>query len=158
MEIREYQSADCKEIAELFYQTVHTVNAKDYTKEQLDVWATGVVDLEKWDRSFCEHDTVVAIEDGQIVGFGDMDDTGYLDRLYVHADYQRKGIAWAICDRLERKWLEQKSAGKNISKKITTHASITARPFFEKRGYRVVKEQQVNRQGIYLTNYVMEKE
>lgn len=168
MEIREYQSADCKEIAELFYQTVHTVNAKDYTKEQLDVWATGIVDLKKWDRSFCEHDTVVAIEDGQIVGFGDMDDTGYLDRLYVHADYQRKGIASAICDRLERKrleqdrqeqdWMEQKEAEQTGAKKITTHASITARPFFEKRGYRVVKEQQVNRQGIYLTNYVMEKE
>ena len=168
MEIREYQSADCKEIAELFYQTVHTVNAKDYTKEQLDVWATGIVDLKKWDRSFGEHDTVVAIEDGQIVGFGDMDDTGYLDRLYVHADYQRKRIASAICDRLERKrleqdrqeqdWMEQKEAEQTGGKKITTHASITARPFFEKRGYRVVKEQQVNRQGIYLTNYVMEKE
>ena len=91
MEIREYQSTDCKEIAELFYHTVHTVNAKDYTKEQLDVWATGKVDLEKWDRSFCEHDTVVAVEDRQIVGFGDMDDTGYLDRLYVHAKYQRRG-------------------------------------------------------------------
>ena len=37
MEIREYQSTDCKEIAELFYHTVHTVNAKDYTKDQLDV-------------------------------------------------------------------------------------------------------------------------
>ena len=114
--------------------------------------------FEKWDRSFCEHDTVVAAEDGQIVGFGDMDDTGYLDRLYVHAKYQRRGIASAICDQLERKWLEQKIAGKNVSKKIITHASITARPFFEKRGYRVVKEQQVNRQGILLINYVMEKE
>lgn len=51
-----------------------------------------------------------------------------------------------------------KDCGKNVSKKIITHASITARPFFEKRGYRVVKEQQVNRQGILLINYVMEKE
>lgn len=41
MLIREYQSSDCKELAELFYNTVHAVNAKDYTKEQLDVWATG---------------------------------------------------------------------------------------------------------------------
>ena len=118
----------------------------------------GEVDLEKWDRSFCEHDTAVAAEDGQIVGFGDMDDTGYLDRLYVHAKHQGRGIVSAICDRLEGKWLEQKSAGKPVSKKIITHASITARPFFEKRGYRVVKEQQVTRQGVLLINYVMEKE
>ena len=40
---------------------------------------------------------------------------------------------------------------------IVTHVSITARPFFEKRGYRVVKEQQVERRGIRLTNFVMEK-
>lgn len=39
MLIREYQPSDGKEITELFYNTVHTVNAKDYTKEQLDVWA-----------------------------------------------------------------------------------------------------------------------
>ena len=36
--------------------------------------------------------------------------------------------------------------------------SITARPFFERRGYRVVREQQVERQGIMLTNFVMIKE
>lgn len=41
MELRRYQQPDCKEITELFYHTVHTVNAKDYTKEQLDVWAAG---------------------------------------------------------------------------------------------------------------------
>jgi len=45
MFIREYQSSDCKELAKLFYNTVHTVNAKDYTKEQLDAWATGQIDL-----------------------------------------------------------------------------------------------------------------
>ena len=40
----------------------------------------------------------------------------------------------------------------------TTHASITARPFFEARGYRVVRPQQVERRGQVLTNFVMEKE
>lgn len=29
--------------------------------------------------------------------------------------------------------------------------------FFEKRGYRVIREQQVERQGVALTNFVMEK-
>ena len=51
MIIRPYQTADCEALARLFYDTVHTVNAKDYTKAQLDVWATGNVDLEAWDRS-----------------------------------------------------------------------------------------------------------
>ncbi len=146
MEIRAYQPADCKTLTELFYNTVHTVNAKDYTKKQLDAWATGTVDLEKWNQSFEEHYSLVALDGEKIIGFGDIDNTGYLDRLFVHKDYQRQGIATALCDKLECGF-----------GKITTHASITAKPFFESRGYKVIKEQQVERQGIFLTNYVMEK-
>lgn len=40
---------------------------------------------------------------------------------------------------------------------MTTHASITAKGFFEKRGYRLIRAQQVERSGERLTNYVMEK-
>ena len=40
--------------------------------------------------------------------------------------------------------------------KIITHASITAKPFFEKRGYSVVTEQFVERSGVFLKNYIME--
>lgn len=148
MVIRKYRSSDCGQLAELFYQTVHAVNARDYTKGQLDVWASGCVDLEKWNQSFLEHHTVVAVKDYVIAGFGDIDESGYLDRLYVHKDYQNQGIATAICDELEQ----------NVrADKITTHASITAKPFFEHRGYKVVREQQVIRGGIPLTNFIMEK-
>lgn len=148
MIIRKYQSSDCKEITELFYNTIHTINTKDYTEEQLNVWASGQVDLEKWNHSLQEHHSVVAVEKGVIVGFGDIDKNGYLDHLFVHANHQREGIATAICNQLEHA----------VPGDITTHASITARPFFEKRGYQVTKEQQVERQGIFLTNFVMRKE
>lgn len=131
MIIREYIQSDCIELTKLFYNTVHTVNAKDYTKEQLNVWATGKVDLEKWNQSLLEHYTLIAVESNRIVGFGDIDKTGYLDPLYIHKDYQRKGIAAALCDRLEQ--------ANNITK-IITHASITAKGFFEKRGYSVINQ------------------
>lgn len=147
MIVREYQSTDCKELAELFYNTVHTVNAKDYTKEQLNAWATGNVGLEQWNKSLQAHYSIVVVDDEIIVGFGDIDKTGYLDRLYVHKDYQGKGIATTICDMLEQA----------VQGKIVTHASITAKPFFEKRGYTVIREQRVVRQGIVLTNFVMER-
>lgn len=145
MIIREYQSSDCEELTKLFYNTVHTVNAKDYTEEQLDAWATGQVDLNKWDQSLREHYSIVVVENEMLVGFGDIDESGYLDHLFVHADYQGKGIGTMICYQLEQA----------VSGNIITHASITARPFFEKRGYRVVKEQQVERQGVFLTNFEM---
>lgn len=146
--IRKYISSDCDRIARLFFETVHSVNAKDYSPEQLDVWATGDVDIREWDRSFGEHYTVVCAEGELILGFGDIDRTGYLDRLYVHKDYQHCGIASALCDELE------KAVEVPV---ITTHASITAKGFFEKRGYTLVREQQVIRSGISLTNFVMVK-
>ncbi|MDE6615656.1 MAG: GNAT family N-acetyltransferase [Lachnospiraceae bacterium] len=147
MLIRNYKPSDCAELAELFYNTVHTVNANDYTKEQLDAWADGRADLSQWNKSLLEHYSFVAVEDHIITGFGDIDQTGYLDRLFVHKDYQGNGIATAICNELE----------KTASKNVITHASITARPFFEKRGYKVIKKQNVWRHGVLLVNYVMEK-
>lgn len=148
MILRDYTPSDCKTLAELFFNTVHIINAKDYSEEQLNAWATGQIDLEQWNRSFLSHYTVVVEIDGTVVGFGDIDNTGYLDRLFVHADFQHQGIATAICDKLEQA---------SHAEKVVTHASITAKGFFEKRGYKVVTKQQVQQQGILLTNYVMEQ-
>ena len=153
MKLRAYRTQDCAEIIELFYTTVHTVNRKDYSEEQLNAWADDKADPKWWDRSFQEHYTLVATEeteDGEIiVGFGDIvPETGYLDRLYVHHAFQHCGIASAICDRLE---------AAVSGKSITVHASITAKPFFLHRGYVVQRQQQVERNGVWLTNYLMRK-
>lgn len=144
--LRKYRREDLEEMERLFFETVHVVNAADYTEEQLWAWAGGAVDQDAWNQSFLEHRTVIAECGGRIAGFGDMAADGYLDRLYVHRGMQGMGIGTAICDFLE-------SGGGSFF----THASITARPFFERRGYRVRKEQQVKRGGVELTNYLMEK-
>ena len=151
MSIRRYESRDCNDIINLFYNTVHTINSKDYTKDELEAWAPKDLDLSLWDKSFLKNYTIVFILDNTIVGFGDITEDGYLDRLYVHKDYQRRGIAKEIVDNLEC-YVEK--LGANI---ITTEASITAKPFFEKMGYKIIKEQQVERRGQYLTNYIMQK-
>ena len=148
IKIRKYTPSDLPEIAQLFYNTVHTVNAADYSDEQLDAWADGNIDMEKWNKSLESRCSLVAEENGVIAGFGDIDEAGYLDRLYVHRDYQGRGIGTAICERLES----------GAIGKITTHASVTAKLFFLQRGYRVIREQQVERRGVLLTNFVMEKD
>lgn len=149
--LREYRPADLDVLGRLFYETVHTVCSLDYTPEQLDAWAPRVIDRARWDRTLTEHFTRIAQIGDQIVGFGDLADDGYLDRLYVHRDFQRCGIATVLCDVLEE---HARSRGILV---VETHASITARPFFEKRGYRAIREQQVERAGVILINYSMEQ-
>ena len=167
MKLRKYRSFDCPEMARLFYDTIHSVNSRDYTQAQLNAWADGNVDIEAWNRSFTEHETIVAVDGERIVGFGDMDGNGYLDRLYVHRDYQGQGVATAICDCLEQwekdQWMQNQKhmagGGEPFPSplRFTVHASITARPFFGKRGYKAVREQQAEREGQKLVNYVMVK-
>ncbi|OEH91340.1 GNAT family N-acetyltransferase [Bacillus solimangrovi] len=151
MKLRKYQSTDAEEIYKLFWDTVHSVNAQDYTEEQLNVWAPNMPQLTEWEQPFLENITYVAVIDTQIVGFSDMTIDGYLNRLFVHKNFQSLGIASKLVQKLESKVKE------NGIKRITTDASITAKPFFERSGYRVVNEQKVEKQGIYLINYKMEK-
>ena len=135
--VRKYLMEDCKEIIELFKNTVHLINARDYNKEQLNSWAPEEIDYMAWNKSLLEHYSIIAEKSSIIVGFGDINDSGYLDRLYVHKDHQGKGIATKIAEELENHVL-----GNGIQK-IVTHASITAKSFFEKRGYEAIKEQAV---------------
>lgn len=148
MEIRRYERGDLEKITMIFQNTVHKVNIKDYTQEQVDAWAPDFIDKKTWNKTLSEHYTFVAVKNDTIIGFGDIDDSGYLDRLYVHHDYLRQGVATLICNKLES------MVDSDLT--IITHASITAKLFFEKRGYRVVNEQLVERNGVFLKNYIME--
>lgn len=147
MEIRPYRASDAGATAEVFYHTVHWVNRQAYSPAQLDAWAPRERDLSQWDRSFQGHMSLVAVEGETLLGFGDITPAGYLDRLFVHKDHQGKGIGTALCSRLEAM----------VQGPVVAHVSLTARPFFERRGYRLVRPQQVERRGVFLPNYVMEK-
>ena len=148
--LRPYREGDCPALAALFTDTVHTVNAAHYTPAQLDAWAPASgPDLQDWAERFQNHITLVAEVEGRLAGFADLDPAqGYLDRLYVSSRFQRQGVASALCDALE-----QAAA----VRPIVTHASRTARPFFEQRGYRTVQARQVQRRGVSLENFLMEK-
>ena len=148
MIVREYRPEDLFKILKLFYDTVHSVCVADYTPAQIDAWAPAAPDTERWRASLEKHYALVALTDGAIAGFGDIDETGYLDRLYVHKDRIRRGAGGALLTELENAFPVTE---------ITTHASITAKPFFEAKGYVAVMEQRVTRRGVTMTNFVMKK-
>ena len=144
--IRKYQETDCETISALFYDTIHAVNAKDYNEEQLYAWAKDVKQLQNRRSDLSQQNTLIAEINGITVGFGSITKSGCLDLLFVRKNFQGQGIATALCDELEKGFST-----------VKTYASVTALPFFTKRGYAVIKEQEVKRFGIKLKNYEMQK-
>lgn len=131
--IRGYEEKDLNSIIKLFYDTVHFINIKDYTQEQVNVWAPENIDKNLWNKSLLKHYSIVFEDNGIIKGFCDCDNEGYIDRLYVHKDFQNQGIGKKLIENVEEYILK-----KGVYK-LYSHVSITAIPFFEKRGYKVVK-------------------
>ena len=157
MQLKPYQPDNLTAMLALFHRTVHTVNAKDYTPQQQDAWAPGDVTQDpqrraRWDQTLREHLSLLAWEGEELMGFGDIDlAAGYLDRLYVHGEFQGRGVATALTEALEGY-----ARGRGVET-LSVHASRTARPFFEGRGYQVVHSQKVLRRGVWLENFRMER-
>lgn len=86
-----------------------------------------------------------------VVGFTDLEPDGHLDMMFVHAAHQRAGIATALLATVEA------AACTQGLRRIFTEASITARPFFERRGFSVIARQSVEKRGQHFTNFRMEK-
>lgn len=147
--VRDVRDADYDAIARLMFDTVHRVNARDYSQAEIQAWVGDAPDpgalRHRLAGSYCQ----VAEAGGRIVGFGNIDVNGVLDHLFVHADHQGEGVGGALCRRLEP------HAATAAATAITVHASLTARPFFERRGYRIVREEHVERAGTTLTRYLM---
>ena len=102
MKTRLYKQSDLEAVLKLFYDNIHTVCVNDYTLEQLDAWAPKEPDVYRWQASLNRNHTLVVENESQIIGFGDVGETGYLDRLYVHPDYLHQGIASLIVEQLEK--------------------------------------------------------
>jgi len=151
VQVCKYQPDDWLEVVKLLHDTVHFVNSADYNVTQLEAWVPHDMNLPELKNKLLNNYSVVAKKDGIIVGFGNVDGTGYFDCLYTHKDYQRMGIATLVADDIEGYFYCEGIYT------ITTEASITAKPFFENRGYAVLNKQTVECRGQLLTNYVMTK-
>jgi putative acetyltransferase len=149
--VRDYRRGDAEPICRLFYETVRTVNLGDYSPEQVRAWAPEVPDPDAWHGRMSGRHTLVADEGGEVVGFAELEEDGHLDMLYCRKDAVGRGVGSGLYAAVE-----ERARGLGIGR-ISTEASITARPFFERRGFAVLRRNTVLQGGIGLTNFSMEK-
>jgi GNAT superfamily N-acetyltransferase len=149
--VRDYERGDAEGICRLFYETVHAANLGDYSPEQVRAWAPVLPDPAAWHERMSVRHTLVAEEGGEVVGFAELEDDGHLDMLYCHKDAVGRGIGSLLYAAVE-----ERARGLGVGR-ISAEASITARPFFVRHGFAVLRRNTVLRGGIELTNFSMEK-
>lgn len=151
--VRTYMCSDAQDLANIYFNTIHQINCKDYTQEQVDAWAPKAsLEVEGWSKKFARTNPLVAIVDGKVVGFAEFEPNGHIDCFYCHHEWIGYGIGSALM-----KAIQEVADHHNIPK-IFAEVSITARPFFERQGFKVIVEQKVSIRGLELTNFKMEKQ
>lgn len=151
--IRIARLSDVSKLKDLFQNTVLTINKRDYSKAEVEDWASCGDNLSNIEEMIKTHYFIVAVnQQSQIVGFSSITPQGYLHSMFVHKDFLDKGIATMLLEEIER------YAISNGIMRITSEVSLTARPFFEKRGYIVEKEQKRKANQLSLINFWMAKE
>lgn len=149
--IRQANENDCAEIGKLYNETVRTVNAKDYTEKEIEIWSELGKKPDVWKRKISGQYFLVAVIEDKIVGISSIEKNGYLDFMYVHKDHQRSGIAKRLLEEIENKGIEQNN------EEIWAYVSITANPFFEKHGYVFAGEKIITVQGVDFVDRIMKK-
>lgn len=151
MHLRPYVPADAEPTLGVFRSAVRVTAAADYSPEQVDAWASDDIDRREWASRRSAADTVVAVDEGRVVGFVDIDSTGHLDMLFVDPAFGRRGIASALLEVVTEAALATGVA------ELTVHASRTARPFFEAHGFTAVEERHPVVRGVELANVAMRR-
>ena len=150
--IRIALNTDIEEIQSLYRNTVLVINRRDYSQAEVEDWASCGNDISHIKEMIRTYFFIVATNQQlQVVGFASITQQGYLHSMFVHKDFQGKGIATILLNEIERY-----ATARGIMR-ITSEVSLTARPFFEKRGYIVEVEQKRKANQLYLTNFWMAK-
>lgn len=151
MPMRKWRPQDLDDTIETFRRSVHELAAGDYTPEELAAWAPQEADDGAWERRMGDSHGWIFEINGKLGGFISTDAPGHIDMLYVHPDYKRMGVASALLELLVA------DAGSRGITSLTTEASRTARPFFEQMGFSVLRAERVERDGVAIERFVMER-
>jgi putative acetyltransferase len=148
--LRPYLPADADRCAAIFRASVEGLAIEDYSANQCAAWATRADDPD-FPKRLAGALTLVAIVDGQPVGFASLEGTETIDMLYVDPDFARRGVGAALLDALVR------LAAARGAKTLGSDVSDTARPLFERLGFQAQRRNLVQLDDEWLANTTMAK-
>ncbi len=151
MEVRSFRTNDAEALGAVFHAAVRQGASRRYDAAQLAAWSPDAPAGAHWAERLATADTVVADDEGRLLGFMAMDGQGYLDLAFVLPEVMGAGVSDLLYAVLESRARARGTAC------LTTQASLLAEPFFARHGWELVRRQEVEINGVVLKNAWMEK-
>jgi GNAT superfamily N-acetyltransferase len=131
VEIRRATAGDAEAVCQIVMQALRETNARDYPASVIDrlvltLPAAVASKLQEWHA-------YVAVADGRVVGTASLDGNT-VRAVFVHPDYQGRGVGTKLMDAVEQ------AANTQSEVTLDVQSSITAQQFYAKRGFKVVRE------------------
>ena len=132
--IRTVTPTDISDIYKVHQASIHGINEGLYPKKMINAWAAGV-SCKALQEEIESPETIgfLAESVGKICGFAALRHQAVC-AMYVHPQYQCRGIGSRLLDRLEAE-----AARKGIHR-LRLNASLNAGSFYEGKGYHVIRE------------------
>ncbi len=151
IEVGDFEASEADQLGVIFFDAVREGATEFYSFELRQVWAPKTPSGPNWASRLASQKTLVARKAGLPVGFMTLDGDGYIDLAFVAPRHQRQGIGGQLYARIEALARDASMA------RLHSQASYLVRGLFEQQGWEVVREQQIERSGVTLTNFLMEK-
>lgn len=149
--ITPYSEEYATQIIDLHHASVHAIDASIYSLKQQEAWAHTPPNYPYWVKRLALKKPFMAVFEGRIVGFIELEADGHIDCAYTHPHYQRCGVMAQLYAHVET------IAYEKAMKRLYVEASKLIKPFFEKRGFVTLRRNEIVKNGCMIVNYSMEK-
>lgn len=103
--------------------------------EQIEPWARPQErEVHQWNSEWLSLNTFVVSIGGEVAGFSEVGESGYIDTIFDVPRHGRLDVASALISHLHERAVTDGVSG------LWTHASIAVHPFFERHTYIVASE------------------
>jgi putative acetyltransferase len=149
--LRPYLPADGPRCAAIFRAAIEEIASEDYSEAQCAAWAERSDDAAAFGDGLGRLLTLVATQDGEVVGFAGLKGASHIEMLFVDPGHARQGVGAALLDALSR------LAQSRGATELTGEVSDTAKPLFDRLGFQSVKRNLVHKGEEWLGNTSMRK-
>jgi putative acetyltransferase len=151
MLIRDFRPGEEAGLRRVFMSSVHELASGFYTKEQLNAWAPHAYNGLHWAGKISSLRPFVAVINGRIAGYADLQASGYIDHFFVSGQFSGRGVGSALIGHIHQAAAQRKISG------LSAHVSLSAESFFGKHGFSIVQRQSVMVNGVSMDNALMSR-